>query len=284
MRVELLLAPDCPHADAARLVVSRSTNQLGLKVSVAERVGDYPSPTVLVNGRDVMTGSVGVQSIQACRLDVPTISRMLDAMRKALLPLGVTISRIGEVSPAARQLHRAILNHFAITGKALQVESELLAELHDHDVIRLDERGQIRAAYPFSGAPTPHVVQIQDGPAVYAMCAIDALGMAAMLGRGVTITSTDALSGQQVRVEIFREHASWVPDTAAVFVGSKDGGTQNCCATAAADRCCGVMNFFASAENAKAWASEHPDVDGVVLTKEQALHLGVDIFGRLLHD
>ncbi|HCT77916.1 MAG TPA: alkylmercury lyase [Micromonosporaceae bacterium] len=84
MRVELLLAPDCPLADAARLVVSESTNQLGLKVSVAERIGDFPSPTVLVDGIDVMTGSAGAQHIQACRLGVPTISRMLEALRQAI--------------------------------------------------------------------------------------------------------------------------------------------------------------------------------------------------------
>ncbi|HCU52465.1 MAG TPA: hypothetical protein DGG94_22175, partial [Micromonosporaceae bacterium] len=255
-----------------------------LKVSVAERIGDFPSPTLLVDGIDVMTGSVGAQHVQACRLDMPTVSRVLDAMRKALLTVGVTSSRIAEISPAARQVHMAILNHFAVTGQALRIESELLGELHDHDVIRLDERGDIRAAYPFSGVPTPHVVQIHDGPTVFAMCAIDALGMAAMLGRDITIASTDVLSGQQVRVEIFQDHASWVPDTAAVFVGSEYAGTQDCCTTAAADRCCEVMNFFASAENAEAWAAEHPDVDGVVLTKEQALRLGVDIFGRLLHD
>jgi hypothetical protein len=103
--------------------------------------------------------------------------------------VGVTSSRLDAVCPAARIVHRAILLPFATTGHvpdpgaladATPAGHELggrLAQLHDHDVIRLDERGRIRAADPFSGLPTPHTVAIHGGPTVHAMCAIDALGI-----------------------------------------------------------------------------------------------------------
>lgn len=48
---------------------------------VVERVGEYPSPTVLVNGVDVMTGATGTPTTQACRLDQPTPQRVLAALR-----------------------------------------------------------------------------------------------------------------------------------------------------------------------------------------------------------
>jgi hypothetical protein len=35
---------------------------------------------------------------------------------------------------------------------------------------------------------------------------------------------------------------------------------------------------------ARAWLAGHPEVSGVVLSQEQALRLGVDIFGHLLDD
>src|SRR5215213_4090645 len=54
MRVELLLSPDCPHAPAARAVLGRCLAALGTDLRVNERVGDFPSPTVLVDGVDVM--------------------------------------------------------------------------------------------------------------------------------------------------------------------------------------------------------------------------------------
>ena len=56
------------------------------------------------------------------------------------------------------------------------------------------------------------------------------------------------------------------------------------CSVAAADLCCRVMNFFTDPGCAHAWITAHPQVDGVVVTGDQAVRLGVDIFGRLLHD
>ncbi len=95
-----------------------------------------------------------------------------------------------------------------------------LAELHHKDVIRLDEAGQIRAAYPFPAASTGHLVAIDAGPTVYAMCAIDALGIAAMLDRNITITSADPVTGAQIAVSIQRGQATWRPGSAVVFVGA----------------------------------------------------------------
>jgi hypothetical protein len=123
------------------------------------------------------------------------------------LAVGVTSTRIRDLSPAARVVHKAILHAFASTGRAPDAATladavpaghdlgVLLRELHDRDVLRLDEGGGIRAAYPFSATPTAHTVVIAGGPTVFAMCAIDALGIADMLGRDVTITSADPASG-----------------------------------------------------------------------------------------
>jgi hypothetical protein len=80
--VELLLSPDCPNAAGTRRVVADCLDELGLAIPVREQVGDFPSPTVLVDGIDVMTGAVGAQMMQACRLDVPTRSRVLAALRR----------------------------------------------------------------------------------------------------------------------------------------------------------------------------------------------------------
>jgi hypothetical protein len=223
------------------------------------------------------------------------------------LAVGVTSSRIANVSAVARTVHRAILRAFATTGQAPDAAAladatpaghdlgRLLAQLHDHDVIRVDEHGRIRAAYPFSGIRTPHTVAIDAGPSVYAMCAIDALGIADMLGRDTTITSTDPTCGQEITVTVRGGRANWKPQTVVVFVGSDTvaaAAGDVCCppqadgvgAVAAAERCCGVMNFFVSPGTARDWVISHPEVSGIVLIQEQAFRLGVDIFGHLLDD
>lgn len=43
--------------------------------------------------------------------------------------------------------------------------------------------GSVVVAYPFSGRPTDHVVEMTDTPRIHAMCAIDALGVPLMAGR-----------------------------------------------------------------------------------------------------
>ena len=190
----------------------------------------------------------------------------------------------------ARRVHRAVLAAFAETGRA-PTRSDLvliasrpgarpaavLAELADHDLIVFDARGEIRAAYPFSPAPTPIQVRWLGGPVIYAMCAIDALGISAMLGRSVTITAAEPGTGRLIRVDANGNRARWKPRRAVVFAGATGNG---CCPSA--DRTCGYINFFTSARAARRWARNNPDITGQVLRRAWALGQGVAEFGLFL--
>ncbi len=79
MKVELLHVAECPNVDEARALLRECLIELQLDVAVEEREGAYPSPTILVNGVDVM-GAPASQAA-ACRLDVPTRQRILAALR-----------------------------------------------------------------------------------------------------------------------------------------------------------------------------------------------------------
>ena len=80
MQIELLHHEGCPLADAARELVSDCLRQLGLDEPIIDRVARYPSPSVLVNGVDVMGVPSQVGGADACRLDVPTRDRVLAAL------------------------------------------------------------------------------------------------------------------------------------------------------------------------------------------------------------
>ncbi|MDT5183283.1 MAG: hypothetical protein QOJ20_1230 [Mycobacterium sp.] len=82
VRIELLTAPGCPHAAAARATITECVSALGIDATIIDRVGRYPSPTVLVDGVDVMRPGSGVRSGDACRLDLPTPQRVLDALHR----------------------------------------------------------------------------------------------------------------------------------------------------------------------------------------------------------
>ena len=198
--------------------------------------------------------------------------------------------RADGLSGAALQVHRAVLATFALTGQP-PARGELerlarahgadpgavLAELAESDVLAFAADGQIRAAYPFSPVATPIQVSWAGGPDAYAMCAIDALGMSAMLGRPVTITAAEPGTGRVITVRADGDQARWDPRTAMVFAGSSGDADRP-----SADRTCSFINFFATARSARAWARRNPEVAGRLLTQEDALRSGVAQFGTLL--
>lgn len=97
--------------------------------------------------------------------------------------------------PPLRQLHQQILRHFAEHATApeaarlrewadqLDIElDEALAQLVSVDLVEADPAtARLLGAYPFSAIRRGHKVQLADGPTVEAYCAIDALGIPAML-------------------------------------------------------------------------------------------------------
>jgi hypothetical protein len=80
MRVELLHHSGCRSAQAALQLVQECLAALAIPDPVLVRVGDHQSPTVLIDGVDVMRPAVETSGVSACRIDVPTRERVLSAL------------------------------------------------------------------------------------------------------------------------------------------------------------------------------------------------------------
>lgn len=200
----------------------------------------------------------------------------------------------GRRAPAERGLRlvqQAVLRHFAATGhapdaallEAVAAEAgrtavEVLAELDHEDFLTLDASGRIQAAYPFSAGRTRHNVHLANGVSVSSMCAIDALGISAMLGQDLTISSTDPVDGRPVTVAFADGAATWQPPGAVVFVGRRDGRGP------AAAVCCDSLNFFAGPSSAGRWQQTHPAIRGEIVSQARAIEIGRQTFGPLLRD
>jgi hypothetical protein len=276
----------------------------------AARWGMHGSPTLLIDGVDPFAGP-GQPPSMSCRLyrdetgqlsGAPSAGQLRQAIDQAPAAadgLGDpawldSLGRAGRgrLTPAERGLravHQAVLRSFVHTGGAPGLSSlarhaapfevsQVLAELADGDFVCLDQGGQITAAYPFSALPTRHRVQMSGGAAVFAMCAIDALGVSAMAGLPVVIESADPSTGAPVTVHVDGATSAWNPATAVVYVGR----TGDECAGPSASVCCGYMNFFATWAAASAWAVLHPEITGGILSQARALQVGIGIFGQLL--
>jgi hypothetical protein len=198
-------------------------------------------------------------------------------------------ARRSRLSGSERALYFWILRGFAEGGRPTREElgreaerlglelEPVLAALRREDLVHLGGDGEITVAYPFSGVPTAHRVRFPNGQEAFAMCAIDALGIAQMLDQPIEITSGDPLSHEPFHANLSPDgSASWQPETAAVVAGLNDRHADSC------SGCCPVLNFFASTENAERWLNEHPQVHGEVITIDDAITAGRAIFADVL--
>lgn len=203
------------------------------------------------------------------------------------LPPGSFAERLSGTSEQAQALYRAVLPAFAATGAPppLSAAAEqaglstaqaaaVLRELAEADVVALDDTGRLVGAFPLSATPTRHLVQVGDRPVLHAMCAIDALGVPAMLGAPGVITSTDPLDDRPVTVVVDGDGRLTAdpPDVVVLLGASGDGGL--------ADSACPVIDFYADAENAHQ-ALAQPGLTGDVLALADAHALGVALFADL---
>lgn len=81
VEVRLLHVADCPLVDLVRATLRGCLADAGVAVRVHEVEGDFPSPTLLVGGMDVVTGAAPAAE-PCCRLDLPTRAQILNAIRR----------------------------------------------------------------------------------------------------------------------------------------------------------------------------------------------------------
>ncbi|MET9514691.1 organomercurial lyase [Streptomyces sp. NPDC002994] len=309
MELTVLAVPECPLAEVLRgrlaeVLAGRGDVQVAWREVSGEgeavRLGMHGSPTLLVNGADPFAREGETASL-SCRLygpeqdavtGVPSVERLRATLGEHfaadVLGRGGR-GRLAPVEGGQRAVQQAVLRAFATHGRPPTDDelaeaagpfglppADVLAQLSAADYLSLGANGRIRAAYPFSPVPTAHRVEISGGPQVWAMCAVDALGIAPMLGRDVDIRSADPHNGREITVAFRDGAAVWEPASAVVLVST------GACSGPAVDACCSSLNFFADSASALRWAADHPEVRGQVLGRRQAEVLGRETFGPLL--
>ena len=114
-----------------------------------------------------------------------------------------------------------------------------------------------------------------------AMCAIDALGLGAMIAQNSAIRSSCRLCGRAIRIATRgrgRELAGILPQSAVVWSGIVDSGV--CAATSL----CTVQALFCCDEHLEEWRTAGPPdgPNGFRLSIDEALQLGRAVFSPML--
>lgn len=79
-RIQILKVPGCPLVDRLITEVERCLTEAGLGEPVEIVVGDFPSPTLVMDGVDVATGRP-VEGEPRCRMDLPSQEQIRAAVR-----------------------------------------------------------------------------------------------------------------------------------------------------------------------------------------------------------
>jgi len=131
-----------------------------------------------------------------------------------------------------------------------------LNELEKKGDFLLRKKGtqEIESIYPVSLKPTEHRIFLEDGTRLFAMCAVDALGMPIMFQKNVRVTSRCEECKSEMTFEIKNEHITFMSHPDATICSPKRQ------VYPAAETCCPLVNFFCSKKHAEEWIAKNSEL------------------------
>jgi len=162
-------------------------------------------------------------------------------------------------------IFRFILKH----GKCPTIEElRLSLKRSDEEIIRaldeLEKKGdfllrkketqEIVSIYPVSLKPTEHQIFLEDGTRLFAMCAVDALGMPIMFNKNVRVVSRCEECKSEMVFEIKNEEIIFMSHPDATICSPKRQ------VYPAAETCCPLVNFFCSKKHANEWIAKNSEL------------------------
>jgi hypothetical protein len=129
-------------------------------------------------------------------------------------------------------------------------------ELEKKGDFLLRKRGtqQIVSIYPVSLKPTEHRVLLETGTRLFAMCAVDALGMPIMFNKNGRIISRCEECKSEMIFEIKNEEIIFMSHPDAMICSPRRQ------VYPAAETCCPFVNFFCSKKHADEWVAKNSEL------------------------
>jgi hypothetical protein len=141
--------------------------------------------------------------------------------------------RAARQTPVLQAIYRLFLDRegaASITEIAASLPGARRSSLEE-ELVRLDEDdliqvmdGRVEIAYPFSVRPTAFTVRLDEAAERYVCCAIDALGMAPMLGKRVEVTAECHHCGQLLQFPVTPDGPGPEADGVMAWVGRRCEG------------------------------------------------------------
>jgi hypothetical protein len=278
VQVQLLSVPDCPLVEKVRSSLESCLHQTHFNVVVEELIGDYSSPTLLVDGFDV-TGHHPTSSGQvSCRLGLPNEEEILAALH--ILPI------LNSEDEQEKQILTAAFGTLLNTGHRISISdlstgatvdrektSECMESMHRSGSLKLDSDQFIVAAAGLSVSPTKHEILFLDGRRFWTWCALDILGIFGALGASGSAKSYEPVEDKVIQIDF----VDGVPQNAnaMVFIADTTRVISICC-----DWCPNV-NFFASRSSGEEWLQKNA-VEGSLISIHNVVSAARAVWSRYI--
>ncbi len=188
------------------------------------------------------------------------------------------------MSPEAHQVYRALGDSLLAagtlptpmevarrTGMERHEVERILAEMVERDWAARDATGTLVILYPFSARPTGIQVHLR-GVAREVMCAIDALGVAPMLGESVAVTSPCPVCDASLRVDVSPDAITRVQPASLAVVHRRTPGPAHLTR-------CHATRFVCSPEHGEAWVRQQGGPNDAVAPLDEAFAHARRTFG-----
>lgn len=214
----------------------------------------------------------------------PDQSLVTDARAREALVALLTEARLGRrwhaLTDESRSAQTRILRTFVAFGRPPEISAfpgHVLADLERRDLVHARD-GRISIAYPFAAEATDFAVTTE-GIGNHAVCAIDALGVAAMTGKATRVSCLCPVCGTAVKATVKDDGLTYEdtshPD-ARIWTGVMHVGV------CAADSQCKAMLLFCCSAHLEAWRATQPEMTGFDLSLAEGIQLGAAIFKPFL--
>lgn len=183
------------------------------------------------------------------------------------------------LSPAARDAYRLVIEsilHDRRLPHLSDLPTDALHELQAADWLGFDAAGAIVAPYPFALEETGVSVRLDDEKVWHpVMCAVDALGLAPMLGQLVHVRSYCPQSGIPISISVRPTGIRRRRPASSVVIRRRTAGPAH-------RNRCAVTRFAAAPHLAQEWIAANGTEDDVMQSLEAAFIEGRAIFGHRL--
>lgn len=190
------------------------------------------------------------------------------------------------LSAEARRVHRALLGSYLEVGETpdagelarasgvtLDTVPVRCRELAHAGYIHFDAARRLTCLFPFSTVPTPYLLTI-DGERRYAMCAVDALGVSAMIGQPIIVDSVCAYCRKPIHLVVLPDRIAAAEPAEIRLVIGRDRDIP------AGTACCQMTQFTCDDDCARLVAERVPSSD--VLRPADAFVMTAMLFGSFL--